>query len=119
MAVFKIHRLREHQQQSYRWAPHASGSTPVKPKDYNPAGEVEAEGVYEAWTALRDSSEPLRVGDLLELENGTLRICKYVGFEEAQWVIPEPKPPVSQEVPPAATPEAAAAPGEAERSETR
>jgi hypothetical protein len=29
------------------------------------------------------------VGDLLEAENGQLRICKYVGFEPAQWVIPE------------------------------
>jgi hypothetical protein len=31
------------------------------------------------------------VGDLLETEDGQLRICKYVGFEPAQWVLPEPK----------------------------
>jgi hypothetical protein len=31
------------------------------------------------------------VGDLLEAGNGTLRICKYVGFETASWVIPESK----------------------------
>jgi hypothetical protein len=32
------------------------------------------------------------VGDILETEDGQLRICKYVGFEPAQWVLPEPKP---------------------------
>ncbi len=31
------------------------------------------------------------MGDLLETEDGQLRICKYVGFEPAQWVLPEPK----------------------------
>jgi hypothetical protein len=41
---------------------------------------------------LRESGEPLAVGDLLEAEDGQLRICKYVGFEPAQWVVPEPKP---------------------------
>jgi hypothetical protein len=29
------------------------------------------------------------VGDLLEPGEGQLRICKYVGFEEASWFIPE------------------------------
>ena len=33
------------------------------------------------------------VGDLLEGEDGQLRICKYVGFELAQWVVPELKQP--------------------------
>jgi hypothetical protein len=31
------------------------------------------------------------VGDLLETADGQLRICKYVGFEPAQWVLPEPR----------------------------
>ena len=30
-------------------------------------------------------------GDLLESADGQLRICKYVGFEPAQWVLPEAK----------------------------
>jgi hypothetical protein len=30
------------------------------------------------------------VGDVLEDESGVLRICKYTGFEEAHWVMPEP-----------------------------
>ena len=29
------------------------------------------------------------VGDILELAAGPLRICKYVGFEEARWFVPE------------------------------
>ena len=40
---------------------------------------------------LRASERPLDVGDLLESESGALRICKYVGFESAAWVIPEAK----------------------------
>ena len=39
---------------------------------------------------LRESDKPLGVGDLLESEDGQLRICKYVGFEPAQWMQPEP-----------------------------
>ena len=40
---------------------------------------------------LRDSGDTLAVGDLLETEDGQLRICKYVGFEPAQWIIVEPR----------------------------
>ena len=29
--------------------------------------------------------------DLLERATGDLRICKYVGFDEAQWIAPEVK----------------------------
>jgi len=38
---------------------------------------------------MKDGAAPLAPGDLLEDENGALRIFKYVGFEEAQWVLPE------------------------------
>jgi photosystem II stability/assembly factor-like uncharacterized protein len=58
----------------------------------DPAGEVEALHEYDAWTQLRDSPQGIEVGDLLETDNGELRICKYVGFEPAQWILPEPKP---------------------------
>ncbi len=92
MARFRIHRLREAAQQSFRWSAHTSGASQVKPKDYEPSGDIEADSAYDAWMRLRDSERPLRVGDLLESESGSLRICKYVGFEEAQWVLPEPKP---------------------------
>ena len=92
MPAFKIHRLKDSQFQQFRWAPYVAGAAQVKPKDYEAGGLVEAPSTYAAWSQLRDSGNALRVGDLLESEDGQLRICKYVGFEEAQWTLPEPKP---------------------------
>ncbi|MGE5645872.1 MAG: hypothetical protein ACM336_08785 [Acidobacteriota bacterium] len=92
MPSFKIHRLKDSQFQQFRWAPHTAGTSQARPKDYLPAGTVEAPSAYAAWAALKDSAEPLRVGDILESEDGRLCICKYVGFEEARWFVPEPKP---------------------------
>jgi hypothetical protein len=89
MPVFRIHRMKDTPRQQFRWAPHVSGAANVKPKDYEPSGEVEAENEYAAWASLRGSEAPLMVGDILELQTGHLRICKYVGFEEARWFIPE------------------------------
>jgi len=89
MAVFKVHRLRDSAQEHFRWAPHTSGVTQVKPKDYQEAGQIEAPSLYTAWARLREAGTPLRVGDLLEMENGQLRVCKYVGLEEAEWAQPE------------------------------
>ncbi len=76
--------------QAFRWAPHVTGTAGVKPKDYDEAGEVAAENEYAAWAALRESGHPLDLGDLLETESGELKICKYVGFDAANWVLPEP-----------------------------
>jgi hypothetical protein len=92
MPSFKIHRIKDSHYQQFRWASHTSGAAQVKPRDYEIAGEVEAESPYAAWALLRDRGEALRVGDLLESDGGGLRICKYVGLEEAHWVVPEPKP---------------------------
>ncbi|MEI9811996.1 MAG: hypothetical protein WDO18_04690 [Acidobacteriota bacterium] len=60
--------------------------------DYEPAGLVEATSPYAAFFAMRETPEALEVGDVLEA-GGALRILKFVGFEEAQWVLPEAKPP--------------------------
>lgn len=100
MPVFRIHRMKDAPRQQFRWAPHVSGMANVKPKDYEPSGEIEAENEYSAWAFLRGSDHPLSVGDLLEYAEGQLRICKYVGFEEARWILPEAQqqsfvPPVS------------------------
>jgi hypothetical protein len=92
VAVYRIHRLKDHVRQQFRWAPHTIGLTTVKPKDYEPAGSVEADSQYAAWTALKQTDEALQPGDVLESECGDLRIYKYVGFEEAQWQIVEAKP---------------------------
>ena len=83
--------MKDSPRQQFRWAPHVSGCASVKPKDYEPTDEVEAAHEYDAWRALRESGKALDVGDLLETQEGRLSICKYVGFEPAQWVLPEPK----------------------------
>lgn len=92
MPAFKVYRLKDSHYQQFRWSPHTTGAAQVKSKEYEPAGQVDAPNVYSAWSLLRDQGQALRVGDLLESENGDLRICKYVGFEEAQWVLPQVKP---------------------------
>ena len=84
--------MKDSPRQQFKWAPHVSGCASLKPKDYEQRGEVEALHEYEAWRKLRESGDPLAVGDLLETEAGQLRICKYVGFEPAQWILPEAKP---------------------------
>lgn len=59
----------------------------MRHRDYSESGQIEASGVYAAWAALKDSEQPLRIGDILEDDKGALRVCKYVGLEEAQWVV--------------------------------
>jgi hypothetical protein len=83
--------MRESTRQQFRWAPHTIGITTVKPKDYDLTVTVEANTPYAVWIQLKDSADALQVGDILESESGDLRIYKYVGFEEAQWVVPETK----------------------------
>jgi hypothetical protein len=101
MAIYRVHRMKDNQRQQFRWAPHVSGCAAVKPKDYEQQGEIEAVHEYDAWRLLRESGQALEVGDLLETD-GRLSICKYVGFEPAQWVLPEVK--VQPEAEPAAQP---------------
>ncbi|WP_031498547.1 hypothetical protein [Bryobacter aggregatus] len=98
MASFKIHRLKDSAAASFRWAPHTSGSASVKQKDYEPGDEREALSAYALFNELRGTPEELRVGDLLELPDGSLRIFKYVGLEEAAWFIPPVRPEQNLEV---------------------
>lgn len=98
MSHYRIHRLKENVRQQFRWAPHTIGVTKVKPKDYELFRTVEASTVYAAWMALKDTEDSLEVGDILEVEGKELRIYKYVGFEEAEWVFPDPKPVVEGNV---------------------
>ena len=93
MPSYRIHRLKDTPRQQFRWAPHTSGVSTVKPRDYEPDACVDAPSVYAAWEQLRRSDRPLQVGDILEAERGTLHICKYIGFEEACWfAVPGPDP---------------------------
>ena len=89
--MFQIYRMKESARQSFRLAAHTAGLASVKPKDYEKAGTVEASSAYGAWTGLNGGGEPLEVGDVLEAADGSLKICKYVGFEEARWLLPEVK----------------------------
>ena len=91
MPTYKIYRLKDSVRQQFRWAPHTIGVTAVKPKDYEQIATYEAAGPYAVWMQLKDSVEALQVGDILEVDSGELRIYKYVGFEEARWLIPEVK----------------------------
>jgi hypothetical protein len=97
MPSYRIHRLKDHLHQSFRQAPHVSGSANVKPRDYQPGDSIEATSPYAAFFALKETAAPLAPGDLLESENGALRIFKFVGFEEAQWVLPEARPETAAE----------------------
>ena len=92
MPGYRIHRLKDHLRHQFRYAPHVGGTASVKPRDYESGARIDAPTPYAAFFALRGSDAPLAVGDLLESEDGALRIFKFVGFEDAQWVLPEPKP---------------------------
>ena len=89
MPSYRIHHLKDHLRQHFRFAPHVSGAANVKPRDYELGGTVEAPSAYAAYFALRETAAPLQVGDLLEAEDGSALIFKFVGFEEARWVLPE------------------------------
>lgn len=92
MPCYRIFRMRDEKRQQFRWAPHTSGVTPIKPKDYEVVETVfEAPTPYGLWASLRETESPLDVGDVLELPNQELRIYKYVGFEDAKWILPEVK----------------------------
>ena len=97
MPTYRIHRLKDHLHQSFRLAPHVSGMAHVKPRDYEAGESIDAASPYAAFFAIKESAAPLNPGDLLESEGGVLRIYKFVGFEEAQWVLPEAKPDAATE----------------------
>ena len=109
MPTYRIFRMKEQPRLSFRAAPHTSGETAVKLKDYVESESIEAVSAYEAWERLRNSGTPLEVGDILESELGGIKICKYIGFEDAKWILPEVKPPV--EPIPAAVPTSDSAAG--------
>ena len=96
MSLYRIYRMKEAPREHFRWAAHTGGLAVVKLKDYDPGALLEALTPYAAWKALSGDPDPIRPGDLLEFITpdgapGELRIAKYIGFEPAQWYIPEPK----------------------------
>ncbi len=72
----------------------------MKPRDYEPGVELESASPYALWKELQDvanahSERALAPGDLLETivaeGSGPLLIAKYIGFEPAEWIVPELK----------------------------
>ncbi|HEX4168292.1 MAG TPA: hypothetical protein VHZ55_22740 [Bryobacteraceae bacterium] len=101
MPRYRIHRIKEGPKETFRWASHTGGLAIVKAKDYESGEEREAGNPYEIWKLMLTEGQALEPGDLLEVvplepANGTstetLFIAKYIGFEPAQWFVPEPKP---------------------------
>src|SRR4051794_4414485 len=99
MPEYRVFRLKENLRPQFRTAPHLSGVTAVKPKDYEESGSIEAESLYAAWHQVRGTPQELAVGDLLCIDEREVRILKYIGFEEARWMVPEAKPIVPPATP--------------------
>lgn len=91
MPTYRVFRLKDNLRQQFRWAPHLSGVTGLKPKDYEEAFAIDAESPYAAWHALNGTERHLEVGDALSSAESDLRILKYIGFEQATWIVPDPK----------------------------
>ncbi len=71
----------------------------MKLKDYEPRGQVQAVHEYDAWRRLREWKTRRSKWAICWRTKRPLRICKYVGFEPAEWVLPEPKQPPSRRPP--------------------
>jgi hypothetical protein len=91
MPSYRVFRLKDHVRQNFRWTPHLSGMSQVKPRDYEEAFALEGESPYAVWAAVRETPQALQVGDVIEVDAFELRIVKYVGFEQAKWLLPEDK----------------------------
>ena len=102
MPSFRIHRLKDHLRQQFKFAPDMSGAATLKAKDYAPGDTIAATSPYAAFFQMKETGTPLEVGDLLEAEDGSLRVFKYVGFEEAQWFAVEDKREAATDVTPVA-----------------
>jgi len=103
MVSFKIHRLKDQVSSQFRWAPHTAGAATVKQKDYELVGEVESTSAYALFNQLIGTPNALRVGDLVELPDGSLKIFKFVGLDDATWFVAPVKPELAPEVLPSAT----------------
>jgi hypothetical protein len=91
MPRYRIYYLKESQRQHFRNAPPVPGPLKIKLKDYQEGGEIEAASPYAAWKQIQGTEDrpPIGVGDVLETDTGALYVCRWAGFEEAQWRLPE------------------------------
>jgi hypothetical protein len=96
MSRYRIHRIKKAPSESFRWSAHTGGLVTVKPKDYDIDIEVDAATPYGVWKTVASQGADLRPGDILEVvaadgASGNLCILKYIGFEPAEWFVPEAK----------------------------
>ena len=98
MPRYRIHRMKDAPRENFRWAAHTSGRAVVKPRDFEDNEDVESANPYAAWKMLFSEGRPLRPGDILETVRADdsieatptdLYIAKYIGFESAEWFVPE------------------------------
>jgi hypothetical protein len=91
MPRYRIHYLKESQRQHFRNAPPVTGPLKIKLKDYQEGGEIEAASPYAAWKQIQATQDrrPIEVGDAVETDAGALYLCRWAGFEEAHWHLPE------------------------------
>jgi hypothetical protein len=90
MPVYRIHRMRDHVRQYFRNSAHTLGAGNIKPRDYIlEETPVEGSSPYGVWQDLLATERRIDIGDVLESESGRIYLCKYVGFEEARWIVPE------------------------------
>ena len=104
MPSYRVFRLKENFRAHFRQLPHLSGITPLKLRDYVEGIEVAATHRYAAWHQMKDTNDPLQVGDALVEDGANLYVVKFVGMEQAEWVVPESKLVEAEEAEVVATP---------------
>ncbi len=92
MPAYKVFRLKDNLRAHFRQLPHLSGTAQLKLKDYVEGVEVNAGNRYAAWMEMKNTNDPLQVGDALVEDGAAVYVVKFVGLEPAEWVVPELKP---------------------------
>ena len=92
MPSYKVFRLKENLRAHFRQLPHLSGTAPLKLRDYVEGVEVTAGNRYAAWMELKNTNDPLQVGDAMVEDGANVFVVKFVGLEPAEWIVTELKP---------------------------
>ena len=92
MPSYKVFRLKENLRPHFRQLPHLSGTAQLKVRDYVEGIEVTSGNRYAAWMEMKNTNDPLQVGDALVEDGASVYVVKFVGLEPAEWIVPEVKP---------------------------
>ena len=91
MPSYRVFRLKENLRSHFRLLPHLSGTTQLKLRDYVEGIEVNASNRYAAWMELKNTNDPLQVGDAMVEDGVNIFVVKFVGLEPAEWMAQEVK----------------------------